>query len=94
LQFLDTKPILCVGGKDKVIKRGFNLEEEVTKMGKTKETRSQTVNNRESSDYTDRWEKDYMGCTIVEGHCIHYHESGDVIDSHGDMMGISKTSKT
>jgi hypothetical protein len=59
-------------------------------MADRKETSHQVITRYK--DKTETWEKNNAGCTTKEGHRTHYHDSGNVTNHYGRIIGNTKRS--
>lgn len=50
----------------------------------------QVVNKYDKCGHTDVWNKNSAGCTTKEGFRRHYHDSGNVVNAYGKIVGKSK----
>lgn len=59
-------------------------------MADIKETTHQVITRY--NDKTEIWEKNSAGCTTKEGHRTNYHDSGNVTNHYGRIIGNTKKS--
>jgi|GEM_PF-3093707 hypothetical protein len=57
----------------------------------TKNNNYQKSTRWEKAGKTEIWHKDSAGCTTKEGHRTHHHNSGNVTDHYGRIIGRSKS---
>jgi len=55
-----------------------------------KSNNNQKVIRYPKSGKTEVWNKNSAGCTTKEGHRTHYHDSGNVTNHYGKIVGRAK----